>query len=113
MTLREKLARHLFVLALLFGLSQAFYLPGVAPHDYADGEEVPLYVNSLTPMSNSQVKSVISYDYYFERLHFCQPKEGLQKQAESLGSILFGDRIFTSPFQVSPMAKQSKTDGLI
>jgi transmembrane 9 superfamily protein 2/4 len=79
-----------------------FYLPGMAPHDFADGDDVPLYVNSLTPMSNSQVKSVISYDYYFDRLHFCQPKEGLQNQAESLGSILFGDRIFTSPFEVRP-----------
>ncbi|KAI8099406.1 uncharacterized protein BX664DRAFT_321174 [Halteromyces radiatus] len=100
MTIKEMLYRQLLVLAVLFGVSQAFYLPGVAPHDYADGETVPLYVNSLTPMSNSRVKSVISYDYYFDRFHFCRPKDGPQKQTESLGSILFGDRIFTSPFEL-------------
>ncbi|ORY95586.1 hypothetical protein BCR43DRAFT_515700 [Syncephalastrum racemosum] len=79
----------------------AFYLPGVAPHDYAVAENVPLYVNSLTPMSNQQVKSVVSYDYYYERFHFCQPEGGPQQQSESLGSILFGDRIFSSPFELS------------
>jgi hypothetical protein len=86
----------------------AFYLPGVAPHNYKKGDLVPLYVNSLTPIvsSNSQLKSVISYDYYYEPFHFCQPEGGPQKQSESLGSILFGDRIFNSPFQVR-LAKQS------
>ncbi|KAI8327012.1 hypothetical protein EDC96DRAFT_453665 [Choanephora cucurbitarum] len=51
-------------------------------------------------MSNLQ-KSVLSYDYYDERFHFCAPEGGAQKQAESLGSVLFGDRIFTSPFKLS------------
>ena len=51
-------------------------------------------------MSNQQVKSVISYDYYYDKLHFCQPEGGPQTQSGSLGSILFGDRIFTSPFEV-------------
>ncbi|OAD69846.1 hypothetical protein PHYBLDRAFT_135502 [Phycomyces blakesleeanus NRRL 1555(-)] len=85
-------------------IASAFYLPGVAPQDYAPGNNVPLYVNSLTPLSNQQVKSVISYDYYYDRFHFCRPENGPQKQSESLGSVLFGDRIFTSPFQLS-MAK--------
>lgn len=30
--------------------SQAFYLPGAAPHDYHEGEQVNLFVNALTPM---------------------------------------------------------------
>ncbi|KAI7889332.1 uncharacterized protein EV154DRAFT_538893 [Mucor mucedo] len=51
-------------------------------------------------MSNLQ-KSVLSYDYYDERFHFCTPDGGPKKQAESLGSVLFGDRIFTSKFQLS------------
>lgn len=87
-------------LLALVGLSQALYLPGVAPNDYDKGSDVPLFVNSLTPMSNAQ-KSVLSFDYYDKRFHFCSPEGGPKKQAESLGSVLFGDRIFTSPFQVS------------
>ncbi|CAO3696351.1 unnamed protein product [Umbelopsis ramanniana] len=51
------------LLALLFlvNASMAFYLPGVAPHNYKKGDLVPLYVNLLTPIvsSNSQLKSVI------------------------------------------------------
>ena len=39
-------------------------------------------------------------DYYHEELHFCKPADGVQKRPESLGSILFGDRIFNSPFKV-------------
>ncbi|SAM06269.1 hypothetical protein [Absidia glauca] len=78
----------------------SFYLPGAAPNEYADGEAVPLYVNSLTPMSSQQVKSIVSYDFYDERFHFCTPDSAPEKQAESLGSILFGDRILTSPFKL-------------
>jgi hypothetical protein len=39
-------------------------------------------------------------DYYAPEFHFCQPEGGPQKVSESLGSILFGDRIFTSAFDV-------------
>ncbi|KAI8060282.1 hypothetical protein BC940DRAFT_246682 [Gongronella butleri] len=52
-------------------------------------------------MSSSQIKSVVSYDYYDERFHFCRPSSGPEKQAESLGSILFGDRIFNSAFNLN------------
>lgn len=86
--------------ALWANTCSAFYLPGVAPNDYAIDDPVAVNVNSLTQMSNQQVKSVISYDYYDERFHFCKPEGGPQTQSESLGSILFGDRIFSSPFEV-------------
>ena len=80
----------------------AFYLPGVAPRDYKEGDEVEVQVNSLTPMmgpATQQLKSVIPYDYYYTPFHFCRPIE-LKSQPESLGSILFGDRIFNSPYEV-------------
>ncbi|KAF9110044.1 hypothetical protein BGX27_006852 [Mortierella sp. AM989] len=80
--------------------TNAFYLPGVAPKDYIDNEQVKLMVNALTPGSDSELKSVIPYDYYHPMLNFCQPKDGVHSQAESLGSILFGDRIFDSPFEI-------------
>jgi len=41
-----------------------------------------------------------SFDYYFNKFHFCQPEGGIKKQSESLGSILFGDRIYNSPFEL-------------
>ncbi|KAF2671125.1 putative endosomal integral membrane protein [Microthyrium microscopicum] len=88
-------------LLLLSTSSNAFYLPGVSPTSYTDGDVVPLYVNHLTPSetdNNPNVQSVYSFDYYSSEFHFCQPSDGPKQVAESLGSILFGDRIFTSPF---------------
>lgn len=96
----KKTLSCLLLASCLASVSQALYLPGVAPNDYELGDNVLLFVNSLSPMSNQQ-KSVLSYDFYDERFHFCQPETGPKKQAESLGSVLFGDRIFTSRFQVS------------
>ncbi|KAG8913967.1 hypothetical protein FRC02_005223 [Tulasnella sp. 418] len=83
--------------------ANAFYLPGSAPRDYQRGEQVPVYVNALTPViaADAKLKSMINYDYYNPRFHFCQPPEGVKKQSESLGSILFGDRIFNSPYKIS------------
>lgn len=98
----SKLLLKTLLLSIVIVASQAFYLPGVAPHDYKSGEKVSLNVNSLTPSSNQQqVNSVISFDFYNDHFHFCKPSKGAQKQSESIGSILFGDRIFNSPFGVS------------
>ncbi|TGZ78117.1 hypothetical protein EX30DRAFT_322824 [Ascodesmis nigricans] len=87
----------------LLPLSHAFYLPGVAPTDYTIGNKVPLYVNALTPTlaEDQQVRSVMAWDYYHPNFNFCPPKDGPPKKiSESLGSILFGDRILTSPFEL-------------
>ena len=84
-------------------LSSAFYLPGVAPTSYKHGDAVPLYVNSITPgavSEDARLQSVISYDYYHPVFQFCEPEGGPKYVSESLGSILFGDRIMTSPFQL-------------
>ena len=94
--------RALAVLSLLAPpLVSAFYLPGTAPRDYRQGEKIDVFVNTLTPLLNSKLKSLISHDYYDERFHFCQPEGGPVKQPESLGSILFGDRILSSPYDIS------------
>ncbi|KAH9041343.1 Nonaspanin TM9SF [Lactarius pseudohatsudake] len=74
-----------------------FYLPGAAPHDYGEGDKVDLFVNALTPD-----------DYYHPQFHFCEPHGGPRKQPESLGSILFGDRIFDSPYDIQ-MLKDNAT----
>ncbi|KAF8906510.1 hypothetical protein CPB84DRAFT_1959938 [Gymnopilus junonius] len=50
--------------------------------------------------TNDKVKSLINYDYYNPKFRFCEPEGGPKKQPESLGSILFGDRIFNSPYGI-------------
>lgn len=84
--------------------ASGFYLPGAAPTNYKFGDKVPLNVNSLTPADiegTQQVHSVYAYDYYHPAFHFCKPAVGPQWISESLGSILFGDRIQTSPFHLN------------
>ncbi|KAK2463253.1 hypothetical protein APHAL10511_004908 [Amanita phalloides] len=94
----------LIVAAAFLAPSLAFYLPGAAPHDYHRGEKVELFVNALTPMlagkKDAKLKSLINYDYYHPKFRFCHPKGGPKEQPESLGSILFGDRIFNSPYDI-------------
>ena len=88
---------------LLIPTTSAFYLPGVAPTTYRRGDRVPLHVNRLTPaqsQDDGQVHAAYSYDYYSQPFHFCKPADGPEAVSESLGSILFGDRILTSPFEL-------------
>lgn len=98
--------------ALLFSsTASAFYLPGVAPTTYKANDKVELNVNHLTPASTEedpQVHSVFSFDYYHPAFHFCRPDPEPPKDvSESLGSILFGDRIFNSPFELKMMVNES------
>lgn len=95
------------LLLLSSTLSSAFYLPGVAPTSYTKDQKVPLNVNHLTPAlsaDDDQLHSVFSYDYYHPAFRFCRPQDGPEDVRESLGSIIFGDRIRTSPFELH-MAK--------
>lgn len=88
---------------LFFSPTSAFYLPGVAPTIYKTNDQVQLNVNHLTPAlseSDSQLHSVFSFDYYHSAFRFCQPPDGPKDVSESLGSILFGDRILTSSYDL-------------
>jgi transmembrane 9 superfamily protein 2/4 len=89
----------------------AFYLPGVAPTNYDKGDLVPLTVNRLTPRQSDtdpSLHSALSYDYYHPAFHFCRPNEGPRDVgAESLGAIVFGDRIKTSPFELKMMQNET------
>jgi len=73
--------------------TDAFYLPGVAPRDFEDGDIVELKVNKLT-----SIKTQLPYDYY--SLDFCRPKGGIKIASENLGEFLTGDRIENSPYQL-------------
>jgi transmembrane 9 superfamily protein 2/4 len=90
-------ARLLTVLALAAQPAAAIYLPGIAPTDYHKDDLVPVTVNSL-----SSPNSVVSHNYY--DMGFCTPAK-IQSQPESLGSLLFGDRIYNSPIEVSNTCK--------
>ncbi|UZJ53233.1 hypothetical protein CBS101457_002553 [Exobasidium rhododendri] len=127
----SSIAMHpLYLLLILLACTSAvsaWYLPGSAPRTYDVKDPVPFTVNALQPMSvapgnpnsrlpapsgagtgsTSQIKSIINIDYYNEQLHFCPPKAGLQSKSESLGSVLFGDRIYNSPIQ--PLLLQNET----
>lgn len=93
-----------------FGVAAAFYLPGVAPTTYKPGDKIQLLVNHLTPSlqhltsTHGKTKSrtpIYSFDYYYPKFRFCRPANGPTKQLESLGAIIFGDRIFDSPFEIT------------
>ncbi|EKM80987.1 hypothetical protein AGABI1DRAFT_112692 [Agaricus bisporus var. burnettii JB137-S8] len=95
----------------LLPVTSAFYLPGAAPTNYREGEQVPVFVNALTPMlsgsDDPKLKSLINYDYYNPKLRFCEPDGGAQSQPESLGSILFGDRLFNSPYDIKMVSENT------
>lgn len=77
----------------------AFYLPGVAPHSYEEGENVDLKVNKL-----SSVHTLLPYDYY--SLNFCKPADGVKPYSENLGEFLRGDRIENSAYQISMLEEK-------
>jgi len=87
-----------FVFVSVVYLSSAFYLPGVAPREFQDGEEVKLKVNKL-----DSTKTQIPYDYY--DLPFCRPNE-IKHDAENLGEVLTGERIENSAFSIKMREKQ-------
>lgn len=83
-----------FVTILFTGShTQAFYLPGVRPHSYNEGDEVKLKVNKLT-----SIQSLMPIENY--RLPFCKPVEGIKNDHENLGEFLAGDRIENSPYKL-------------
>lgn len=80
----------LALLAALAPAAQAFYLPGVAPRDFAKGDPITLKVNKLMSVKN------LPYEYY--SLPYCRP-EKIISSAENLGEVLRGDRIDNSPYE--------------
>lgn len=66
----------------------AFYIPGVAPESWVEGDTIPLNVNKI-----NSVKTLIPYEYYY--LPFCSPMAP-REQKENLGEIMAGDAIMDS-----------------
>ncbi|KAL3687669.1 hypothetical protein R1sor_013978 [Riccia sorocarpa] len=78
-------------LMLCLEQAYAFYLPGVAPHDFAEGADVQVKVNKIT-----SIRTQLPYEFY--SLDYCKPPK-IENVAENLGEVLRGDRIENSPFQ--------------
>jgi len=84
----------LLLVGTLVGKTVAFYVPGVHPISFKEGDDVPLKVNSLT-----STHTQIPRDYY--RLPFCQPNEGVKMASENLGEFLTGNKIQNSAYQIN------------
>ena len=69
--------RPLLCLFLFLSHAYTFYIPGVAPREYMDGERVEVKVNKLT-----STVTQMPYDYY--SLAFCKP-DVLQSKVENIG----------------------------
>jgi transmembrane 9 superfamily protein 2/4 len=88
----------LIVLIAVVVNADAFYLPGTAPKEY-EGEEIQLVVDSIATRWGR--RSTTTYEHYSPNFGFCRPPEGINAQREGLGPILFGDRLYNSPFKLN------------
>lgn len=82
---------RVLVLCLLLQAAGAFYVPGVAPKEYTQGE--PVEIKAVTMTSVRRPK--LPYPYYY--LPFCRP-EKIRNVRENLGEVLRGDRITNTPY---------------
>jgi transmembrane 9 superfamily protein 2/4 len=80
---------------VLKNYATAFYLPGLAPHNFAPGENVDLKVVKLT-----SVRAQLPFSYY--SLPVCKPTT-LEDAAENLGEVLSGDVIQNSVYEIKMM----------
>mmetsp|Transcript_3564 Transcript_3564/g.7394 ORF Transcript_3564/g.7394 Transcript_3564/m.7394 type:complete len:636 (+) Transcript_3564:47-1954(+) len=82
-------------IAILLTLSvsqAAYYLPGVTPNAFQDGETVSLKANKVI-----STKTPLQYDYY--DMPFCKRRKTRSK-AENLGERLTGDTTTNSPYML-------------
>lgn len=83
----------LFALALVCAAVSGFYIPGINPIAYSEGDVVGINVNGLHSVTN-----VVPYDYYDGP--FCRPIV-IRSRHESIGEMLSGDNIKSSPYYVN------------
>ena len=82
----------LVILTLFPGILGSFYLPGVTPSHFNDGEKVVLKANKVT-----STKTPLQYDYY--DLPFCKGKRSVSR-ADNIGERLSGDSVTASPYEL-------------
>ncbi|KAJ1618009.1 hypothetical protein T492DRAFT_892772 [Pavlovales sp. CCMP2436] len=82
----------LALLALCTVPAVGFYLPGVAPEEFATGAKVDMKVNKLT-----STRTQLPYEYY--RMPYCKPA-AIEDVAINLGEVLRGDRLANSMYEL-------------
>ncbi len=92
-----RLATSLIVSLCLCGSVEGFYIPGVAPTEYAREDKLELKAVKMT-----SVRTQLPYEYY--TLPFCKPKDGsVHYKSLNLGEVLRGDRIVNTPYVLHVM----------
>uniref|UniRef100_A0AC34FJ01 Transmembrane 9 superfamily member n=1 Tax=Panagrolaimus sp. ES5 TaxID=591445 RepID=A0AC34FJ01_9BILA len=86
-------------------LYNGFYVPGVAPHEFKDGDGIEVKAIKLT-----SVKAVVPYEYY--SIPFCRPAGELHYKSENLGEVMRGDRIVNTPYEVFMKKDETYGDGI-
>jgi len=85
---------NLFLLLPLLGPGvTGFYVPGVAPTDFKEGDAIDV---RAVKMTSSQTQ--LPFEYY--SLDFCKNKDVLTYYSENLGQILRGERIVSTPYDI-------------
>ncbi|XP_052784678.1 transmembrane 9 superfamily member 2-like [Mya arenaria] len=90
---------RLALVGIIFCLSEAFYLPGLAPQTYCETnvenckKDIPIYVNRL-----NSLETVIPYEY--DKFDLCQDTSEEHAPVENLGQVVFGERIKKSPIML-------------
>ena len=79
-------------------LSSGFYLPGVSPKEYKDGDRVEVKVNKLS-------SSVTQLPYNYYSMPFCKPNVDIVNAVENLGEVLYGDEILPSLYRAEMLAR--------
>jgi transmembrane 9 superfamily protein 2/4 len=74
--------------------TEGFYVPGVQPMEFNQGDEVEMKVNSMT-----SIHTQVPKDYY--RLPFCRPSDGPKMASENLGEFLTGNKIQNSAYSIN------------
>nr|XP_018899766.1 PREDICTED: transmembrane 9 superfamily member 4 [Bemisia tabaci] len=83
----------LLPLASILQVAYGFYVPGVAPVEFAFKDRIEVKAVKMT-----SVHTQLPYEYY--SLPFCTPSSGIVYKTENLGEILRGDRIVNTPYEV-------------
>lgn len=79
----------------LFAVEQGFYVPGVAPVEFKEGQQIEVKGIKLT-----STKTIVPYEYY--TLPFCKPPgNNIHYNSENLGEVMRGDRIVNTPYQLA------------
>merc|ERR1712065_29926 len=86
------------VATVAFERTSAFYLPGVAPHEYFESDPIALKVNKLT-----SVHTLMPLDFY--SLPFCRPPN-IEDAAENLGEHLTGEAIHNSAYKIGALVNE-------